>query len=109
MPSGAARLCGPRGSGAQHGYGNTAPVNGVLTTQSGSYFRLREPSMAESCPASAGRTLSCLTAVPRDLELHLVLGNYATCKTPAIHQWLLEHPRFRPAQTAGCRTPVARP
>ena len=33
-------------------------------------------------------------AVPRDLELHLVLDNYATHKTPAIHQWLLMHPRF---------------
>jgi transposase len=33
-------------------------------------------------------------AVPRDLDLHLVLDNYATHKTPAIHQWLLRHPRF---------------
>jgi len=33
-------------------------------------------------------------AVPKDLELHLVLDNYATHKTPAIHQWLLKHPRF---------------
>ena len=31
-------------------------------------------------------------AVPKDL--HLVLDNYATHKTPAIHQWLLKHPRF---------------
>ena len=34
-------------------------------------------------------------AVPKDLDLHLVLDNYATHKTPAIHQWLLRHPRFR--------------
>jgi transposase len=33
-------------------------------------------------------------AVPKDLDLHLVLDNYATRKTPAIHQWLLKHPRF---------------
>ena len=33
-------------------------------------------------------------AVPADLDLHLVLDNYATHKTPAIHQWLLKHPRF---------------
>jgi transposase len=33
-------------------------------------------------------------AVPRDLDLHLVLDNYATHKTPAIHQWLVKHPRF---------------
>jgi transposase len=33
-------------------------------------------------------------AVPEDLDLHLVLDNYATHKTPAIDQWLLKHPRF---------------
>jgi transposase len=33
-------------------------------------------------------------AVPKYLDLHLVLDNYATHKTPAIHQWLLRHPRF---------------
>jgi transposase len=33
-------------------------------------------------------------AVPQDLDLHLVLDNYATHKTPAIHQWLLKHPRY---------------
>jgi hypothetical protein len=33
-------------------------------------------------------------AVPDGLDLHLVLDNYATHKTPAIHQWLLKHPRF---------------
>jgi transposase len=35
------------------------------------------------------------TAVPKDLDLHLVLDNYATHKTPAIKGWLLKHPRFR--------------
>ncbi|MDQ6740327.1 MAG: IS630 family transposase [Actinomycetota bacterium] len=34
-------------------------------------------------------------AVPQDLDLHLVLDNYATCKTPEIQKWLLKHPRFR--------------
>ncbi|WP_433233861.1 IS630 family transposase (plasmid) [Micromonospora sp. CA-248260] len=33
-------------------------------------------------------------ATPPELELHLVLDNYATHKTPAIQQWLLQHPRF---------------
>jgi transposase len=33
-------------------------------------------------------------AVPKDLDLHLVLDNYATHKTPEIHRWLLRHPRF---------------
>jgi len=32
--------------------------------------------------------------VPDGLEIHLVLDNYATHKTPAIKRWLLRHPRF---------------
>jgi transposase len=32
--------------------------------------------------------------VPADLDIHLVLDNYATHKTPAIKTWLLTHPRF---------------
>ena len=32
--------------------------------------------------------------VPTDLEVHLVLDNYGTHKTPLIHRWLLRHPRF---------------
>jgi transposase len=34
------------------------------------------------------------SAVPKDLDLHLVLDNYATHKTPQIQKWLLKHPRF---------------
>jgi transposase len=32
--------------------------------------------------------------VPSELEVHLVLDNYATHKTPDIQRWLLGHPRF---------------
>ncbi len=32
--------------------------------------------------------------VPGELEVHLILDNYATHKTPAIKRWLLRHPRF---------------
>jgi transposase len=32
--------------------------------------------------------------VPADLDVHLVLDNYTTHKTPLIHRWLLRHPRF---------------
>jgi transposase len=32
--------------------------------------------------------------VPPTLEVHLILDNYATHKTPAIQRWLLRHPRF---------------
>jgi len=32
--------------------------------------------------------------VPDDLAVHVVLDNASTHKTPAIHKWLLAHPRF---------------
>ena len=31
---------------------------------------------------------------PADLDLHLVVGNYATHKHPAVKAWLAQHPRF---------------
>jgi transposase len=33
-------------------------------------------------------------ATPSELDLHLILDNYATHKTPQIQQWLVKHPRF---------------
>ena len=33
--------------------------------------------------------------VPADLDIHLVVDNYGTHKTPLIHRWLLRHPRFQ--------------
>lgn len=33
-------------------------------------------------------------SVPAGLDVHVVLDNSSTHKTPAIHKWLLEHPRF---------------
>jgi transposase len=32
--------------------------------------------------------------VPADLDIHMILDNYATHKTPAIRRWLAAHPRF---------------
>ena len=32
--------------------------------------------------------------VPTDLDVHLILDNYSTHKTPAIKRWLAAHPRF---------------
>ncbi len=32
--------------------------------------------------------------VPDDLDVHLVVDNVSTHKTPEIHRWLLRHPRF---------------
>jgi transposase len=33
-------------------------------------------------------------AIPAKLDVHLVLDNYATHKTPAIQRWLVKRPRF---------------
>jgi hypothetical protein len=32
--------------------------------------------------------------VPDDLDVHIVLGNVSTHKTPEIQRWLIRHPRF---------------
>jgi transposase len=34
------------------------------------------------------------TEVPAELDVHLILDNYATHKTPEVKRWLLRHPRF---------------
>ena len=31
---------------------------------------------------------------PAGLDLHLIVDNYATHKTPAVKRWLKAHPRF---------------
>jgi transposase len=33
-------------------------------------------------------------AVPAEFDVHVVLDNSSTHKTPDIHRWLLRHPRF---------------
>ena len=33
-------------------------------------------------------------SVPEDLDVHLILDNYATHKTPAVQKWLARRPRF---------------
>ncbi len=33
--------------------------------------------------------------VPKSRDIHLVLDNYATQKTPEVRAWLEKHPRFR--------------
>jgi transposase len=32
--------------------------------------------------------------VPAGQEVHLILDNYATHKSPTVHRWLLKHPRY---------------
>ncbi len=39
------------------------------------------------------------TRVPDDLEVHLVMDNDATHKTPAVRRWLARHPRWHDHST----------
>jgi transposase len=41
-------------------------------------------------------------SVPADLDVHLVVDNVSTHKTPEIHRWLLRHPRFHLHFTPTC-------
>jgi transposase len=34
-------------------------------------------------------------AVPQDLDIHIILDNYATHKTPSVHRWLAKRPRYQ--------------
>ena len=34
------------------------------------------------------------TSLPEELDVHIVIDNHSTHKTPAIKKWLLAHPRF---------------
>src|SRR5258708_2069882 len=40
------------------------------------------------------------TSVPSDLDVHRVMDNYATHKTPLIRNWLAKCPRWHIHQTA---------
>jgi transposase len=33
-------------------------------------------------------------STPKDLDLHIILDNSSTHKTPGVKRWLAEHPRF---------------
>ncbi|MFI1249530.1 transposase [Streptomyces anulatus] len=47
-----------------------------------------------ACPRSAEVLAKLDREVPDGLQVHLILDNYATHKTPEIKKWLLAHPRF---------------
>ena len=44
--------------------------------------------------ALADEALRVDATVPPDLDVHLILDNYATHKTPAIQRWLARRPRY---------------
>jgi hypothetical protein len=44
--------------------------------------------------SSASSSIPLTPRVPPDLDIHLILDNYATHKTPLIRRWLSQRPRF---------------
>ena len=84
---------------------------GIPERQSHDYFRHGTTSLFAALDVATGRVIGeCYRQhrhneflrflkkidkeTPGDYDLHLVLDNYATHKTPEVRKWLLKHPRF---------------
>jgi transposase len=84
---------------------------GVPERQSHDYKRHGTTSLFAALDVATGKVIGSLHArhraiefrkflqkidgeVPAELDVHLILDNYATHKTPAIKRWLAGHPRF---------------
>jgi len=93
----------------------TAPVlpmlPGTPARASHDYVRAGTSSLYAALNLTTGKVISSLHArhraiefkkflqtldreVPADLDVHVVLDNASTHKTPAIKRWLTAHPRF---------------
>ena len=93
----------------------TAPVlplmPGVPERRSHDYVRNGTTNLYAALNVASGQVISDMTprhraeefrrflnlidaSVPEGLEVHLVLDNYSTHKTPSIQRWLVRHPRF---------------
>ena len=63
-------------------------------------YKMRTPSLKVSTNSGSIPTPRSFLdridkKVPADLNVHLVLDNYSTHKTPLINRWLVRHPRFQ--------------
>jgi len=84
---------------------------GVPERQTHDYKRAGTTSLFAALDVASGKVIGSLHArhravefkkflieidrqVPAELDVHLVLDNYATHKTPAVKRWLAAHPRF---------------
>lgn len=79
---------------ATHDYvrGGTTNLYAALDVASGKVIS----DMTERHRAEEFRTFLNLInrSVPEGLDVHLIVDNVSTHKTPEIHRWLLRHPRF---------------
>lgn len=84
---------------------------GVPERRSHDYVRAGTPTLFAALEVATGKVIGSLhrrhraaefkkflakldKEVPADLQIHLILDNCATHKTPDIKKWLLAHPRF---------------
>ncbi len=93
----------------------TAPVlplmPGVAERRTHDYVRNGTTNLYAALNVASGQVISAMTprhraeefrtflnlidkTVPADLDVHVVLDNSSTHKTPSIQRWLLRHPRF---------------
>ena len=93
----------------------TAPVlplrPGLPETRTHDYVRGGTTNLYAALDVASGQVIADMTdhhraiefrrflnlinrSVPDDLDVHLVVDNVSTHKTPEIHRWLLRHPRF---------------
>jgi len=84
---------------------------GVVERRAHDYVRHGTTSLFAALDAASGRVIGQLhhrhraqefrrflvridQEVPAELDVHLILDNYATHKAPSVKNWLLRHPRF---------------
>ena len=113
-PEGALVLCVDEKSQIQ-ALDRTAPVlplrPGLPERRTHDYVRHGTTNLYAALDVASGRVITDMTdkhravefrsflnlinrSVPEDLDVHLVVDNYATHKTPEIKRWLVRHPRF---------------
>jgi transposase len=114
-PDAAVVLCADEKSGIQ-ALDRTAPVlpllPGVARRRSHDYARHGTTNLYAALEVASGKVISQMTprhraiefkqflaridqAVPGELDVHLIVDNSSTHKTPAIQRWLVAHPRFQ--------------
>jgi transposase len=113
-PEGALVLCVDEKSQIQ-ALDRTAPVlprrPGLPERRTHDYVRGGTTNLYAALDVASGRVIADMTerhraqefrrflnlinrSVPEELDVHLVVDNVSTHKTPEIHRWLVRHPRF---------------
>lgn len=114
-PEAAVVLCVDEKTGIQ-ALDRTAPIlplmPGTAQRRTHDYRRCGTTNLFAALDAASGKVITAMTArhrseefrkflnlidtqVPDELDVHIVLDNVSTHKTPAVKRWLVRHPRFK--------------